>query len=119
VGKGNKDRMCILPNCIIEELKILVDDAQYYLFSGNKGGCYSTRSIAEIINKATRLSSINKNVHPHTLRHSFATHLLENGNDVLVVQALLGHSEARTTMTYLHAIKPKLLSIRSPLDDLR
>lgn len=117
-GKGNKDRMLILPKCLIEDLKMLVDGSKYYLFSGNKGSHYSTRSIAEILKKATRISGINKNVHPHTLRHSFATHLLENGNDVLVVQALLGHSEARTTMAYLHSLKPKLLSVKSPLDNL-
>ncbi|MGV8150131.1 MAG: tyrosine-type recombinase/integrase [Candidatus Woesearchaeota archaeon] len=115
-GKGNKDRMFILPECLMDDLKMLVDESRYYLFSGNKRGHYSVRSVAEIINKAVKLSGIEKNVHPHTLRHSFATHLLENGNDVLVVQALLGHSEARTTMTYLHAIKPKLLSVKSPLD---
>lgn len=71
-----------------------------------------------IIKKATKLAKINKNVHPHTMRHSFATHILENGTDVTVVQSLLGHNEARTTMEYLHNVKPRMISVKSPLDSL-
>jgi len=64
------------------------------------------------------VEKINKNVHPHTLRHSFSTHLVENGYDVASIQALLGHSSPETTMVYLHIAKPTLIKVKSPLDSL-
>ncbi|MBI5872231.1 tyrosine-type recombinase/integrase [archaeon] len=88
------------------------------MFPGRKGGHLCPRSVQEIVKKAAKNAKISKNVHPHTLRHSFATHVLEDGHDVISVQALLGHNEARTTMEYLHTIKPKLMNIKSPLDSL-
>jgi len=77
----------------------------------------STRSVQIIIKKAAKKSGIERNIHQHTLRHSFATHVLESGADVTVVQSLLGHNEARTTIEYLHIIRPKLISVKSPLDE--
>ncbi|MBI5398915.1 tyrosine-type recombinase/integrase [Candidatus Woesearchaeota archaeon] len=117
-GKGDKDRPFILPECLKEELKNVLDDHKVYLFLGNNRAHLSSRSVQEIVKQAAKKAGITKKVHPHTLRHSFATHLLESGVDVIAVQALLGHNEVRTTMVYLHAAKPKLLSIRSPLDPL-
>jgi len=76
------------------------------------------RAIQEIIKKAAKKAKIRKNVHPHTLRHSFATHLIEDGYDVTDVQPLLGHSSMKTTMKYVHIVNPKILSIRSPFDNL-
>lgn len=121
-GKGNKDRPFIIPQCLKKGIKNIIEankqDNIYYLFPGRKGGHLSIRSVQMILKKSSKSSGINKNIHPHSLRHSFATHVLEAGADVTVVQSLLGHSETRTTMKYLHTIKPKLISVRSPLDDI-
>ena len=115
-GKGNKDRPFIIPECLKKELKERMNLDAYYIFEGNNNYHLSSRSVQEIIKRAARKAGIAKNVHPHTLRHSFATHLLESGYDVTVVQSLLGHNEARTTIGYLHVVKPKLISVKSPLD---
>ncbi|MBU4501227.1 MAG: tyrosine-type recombinase/integrase [Nanoarchaeota archaeon] len=121
-GKGNKDRPFIIPQCLKEDIKNVIRvnkrKSIYYVFPGRKGMHLSTRSVQMILKKASKISGINKNIHPHTLRHSFATHILEAGADVTVVQSLLGHNESRTTMGYIHTIKPKLISVRSPLDDI-
>lgn len=121
-GKGNKDRPFIIPHCIKDNIKFIIDSNKaenaFYLFSGRKGAHLSTRSVQVILKNAAKKSKIHKNVHPHTMRHSFATHVLENGADVTVVQSLLGHNEARTTMEYLHIIKPRMISVSSPLDAL-
>ena len=81
-------------------------------------GKYSAKSIQEVVKKARKKAKINKSVSPHTLRHSFATHLIENGYSVSEVQGLLGHSSLDTTMIYVHLARPKLLNIKSPLDEL-
>jgi len=78
----------------------------------------SSQTVRAIIKKATKKAGISKNVHPHTLRHSFATHLLENGYAVTEVQPLLGHSRIETTLIYSHLAQPKLLNIQSPYDYL-
>ncbi|HIH55600.1 tyrosine-type recombinase/integrase [Candidatus Woesearchaeota archaeon] len=114
-GKGNKDRLFIIPKALIEELKTYLSNK--YLFMGNKGTHYSIRSVQEIIKKACKNSGMAKNVHPHTFRHSFATHLIEEGNSIVVVQALLGHISIDTTMVYLHSAK-STINVKSPLDDL-
>lgn len=115
-GKGNKDRPFILPLCLKENIQKIIDSKPVYLFTGRKNNHLSTRAVQVIIKKAAKKAKINKNIHPHTLRHSFATHLIESGNDITSIQSLLGHNEARTTMTYLHMAKPKLITIKSPLD---
>jgi integrase/recombinase XerC len=115
-GKGNKDRPFIVPECLKEQLA--ERGQSNFVFVGNKGMHLSVRSVQEVLNRAALRAGIGKHVHPHTLRHSFATHLIESGQDITSVQALLGHCEARTTMVYLHAAKPRLLSVRSPLDNL-
>src|SRR3989344_4540286 len=117
-GKGDKDRHFILPSSLIKDIKILVENSKDYLFLGVTGTHLSTRSVQHIIKIASKKAGIKKNVHPHSLRHSFATHLLEKGNDVMAVQSLLGHSEARTTLNYIHTAKVKLINIESPLDDI-
>ena len=75
-------------------------------------------TIQAIVKNATRKAKITKNVHPHTLRHSFATHLIENGYAVTEIQPLLGHNSANTTMVYLHTASPQLLKVKSPFDNL-
>lgn len=117
-GKGDKDRPFIMPKTLIEKIKKLIESHNNYLFPGANGYHLSTRSVQEILKTASRRAGIKKNVHPHTLRHSFATHLLEKGNDVIAVQSLLGHNEARTTLNYIHIARVKLITIESPLDDL-
>lgn len=117
-GKGGKDRPFILPVCLKNDLKNVVGNKPNYLFEGKNGNHLSARTVQMILKKAAKKARINKNIHPHTLRHSFATHILEMGNDITSVQSLLGHNEVRTTMTYLHMVRPKLISIKSPLDKL-
>ncbi len=119
-GKGNKDRPFIIPKCLKRDIKFIIESNQTkdinYLFPGRKKAHLSIRSVQKIIKNAAKKSKIHKNIHPHTMRHSFATHLLENGADITIVQSLLGHNEVRTTLNYLHAIKPKMISVKSPLD---
>lgn len=86
-----------------------------YLFKGQNRLYLSTRSVEEIIKKAAKRSGL-KNIHPHTLRHSFATHLIEDGYSLLDVQALLGHARPETSMIYVHAAAKKMLTVKSPLD---
>jgi site-specific recombinase XerD len=71
-----------------------------------------------VLKSAAKNAGILKNVHPHTLRHSFATHLTENGYDVGTLQSLLGHVDSGTTMQYIHMVQPKVLSVQSPFDSL-
>ncbi len=118
-GKYNKDRPFIIAERLREELRGVMrgkrDDE--WVFPG-ENGAYSVRSIAAIVDRAAKSVGIRKNVHPHTLRHSFATHLVENGAGVAEVQGLLGHSSAETTMVYVHLARPRLLVSKSPLDAL-
>ncbi|MBN1275238.1 tyrosine-type recombinase/integrase [Candidatus Woesearchaeota archaeon] len=119
-GKGGKDRLFIIPSAIKDELSALAkglsDDS--FLFSGQKRRHYSPRSVAAIVKRAARDADIRKGVHPHTLRHSFATHLVEQGCDLVTVQSLLGHASPETSMVYVHLAVPKLLVAKSPLDSL-
>jgi len=121
-GKGNKDRMFIVAELLKEEIMLHIKDKNLnfdsFLFLGYNGHL-SVRSIQEIIKKATKRAGIKKRVHPHTLRHSYATHLIENGYDVGSVQMLLGHNSPNTTMVYVHIAKPNMLNIKSPLDSLQ
>ncbi len=120
-GKGNKDRLFIVANSLKEELTNFIKgnelNSDSYLFNSYNGHM-SVRSVQEIIKRATKLAKIDKEVHPHTLRHSYATHLIENGYDVASVQSLLGHNSMETTMVYLHIAKPNMINVKSPLDNL-
>lgn len=119
-GKGNKDRLFILANKIkprvLEHIQQNNLTHGNYLFKGRKGHI-TVKSIQEIVKQASKKAGLQKNIHPHTLRHSFATHLIENGYDVVSVQSLLGHSSVETTMVYVHLCSPKMISIKSPIDD--
>tara|TARA_Y100000310_G_scaffold341261_1_gene439862 strand:+ start:189 stop:1019 length:831 start_codon:yes stop_codon:yes gene_type:complete len=120
-GKGDKDRRFILARNVKNRLVKHVEDNEIdynsWVFEG-RNGHITTRSIHEIIRKACRIAGIKKKAGPHTLRHSFATHLIENGYDVATVQGLLGHSSLDTTMIYVHIANPKLFNVTSPLDSL-
>ena len=121
-GKGNKDRLLIIAKSLKNELPEYVKEnnlcVEDYLFSGQKQAHMSTKSVYMIVKIAAKKAEIRKEVHPHTLRHSFATHLIENGYDVNSVQSLLGHSSSETTMVYLHIASPRMIDIESPLDNL-
>jgi site-specific recombinase XerD len=89
-----------------------------YLFEGQGGGKYSIRSVQNVFKSATQKANINKDVGIHGLRHSFATHLLENGTDISYIQQLLGHSSVKTTMIYVKVAQKNLKKVKSPLDGL-
>ena len=116
-GKGNKDRMFIIAEAVKNDLTGLTKEKENedYLFEG-RNGHLTPRSIQEIIKKANKKAGIKKRIHPHTLRHSFATHLIEKGYGVSSVQSLLGHSSLDTTMVYVHMTAPKMINVKSPLD---
>ncbi len=118
-GKGKKDRMFLIAKNLINELKEYIKNKKEdeYLFLGRKGKM-STRNIQAIVAKAAKKANINKKIHPHTLRHSFATHLLEDGVDIRKIQELLGHSNLNTTQIYTKITTKELKKIQSPLDQL-
>lgn len=117
-GKGKKDRITIFSGKLILQLQSIVEDKESdnYLFLSNQGGRLTTRSIQKIFKQALRKSKIKKEASCHTLRHSFATHLLENGVDIRYIQELLGHSNLKTTQIYTKVAKHNLAKIKSPLD---
>jgi integrase/recombinase XerD len=89
-----------------------------WLFEGAKGEQYAPRSIQEILKKSVEKTVIKKRVTVHTLRHSFATHLLEAGTDLRYIQSLLGHANSKTTEIYTHITTKGFEQIKSPLDKL-
>ncbi len=119
LSKGRKDRFVKIPHTIKDELysyaKISHDKI---FFISAQGGKLTTATIRKIVRNATKKSGIKKNVHPHTLRHSFATHLLEQGTDLRIIQKLLGHSDIKTTQIYLSVSQQSIKNIKSPLDNL-
>jgi len=116
-GKGGKDRPFIIPEILKEKLSRIAASSSGYLFEG-RNSHITARSIQKIVSDAGKKAKINKHVHPHMLRHSFTTHLLENGEDITTVQGLLGHVHPETTLGYSHAVKPRLIKTKSPLDSL-
>ncbi len=121
-GKGGKDRLITLPKIVKEKIKNLIEmeklNEDSFLLQSNRNKKYSIRTIQKIIKNACKKSGIRRNIHPHTLRHSFATHLIENGYDVTNVQAMLGHKSPETTLIYTHIASPNLINTKSPLDNL-
>jgi len=119
-GKGRKDRYVILANSFLPLLQNYLStyNPVRFFVEGNTGIRYSDSSIRKFLYRSTQLSKISKKVTPHTLRHSYATHLLENGIGLRHIQELLGHSRPETTMIYTHVAKKDLLEIKSPLDTI-
>lgn len=119
-SKGNKDRVVMLSNSLLQELRIYFKKHKPndFLFEGQTGGIYSAKSVQMIVKKAASKAGIKKQVTPHTLRHSFATHLLESGTDVRFIQELLGHNSIKTTEIYTHITNISKSKIKSPLDSL-
>jgi site-specific recombinase XerD len=119
-GKGKKDRYVMLSEKMLFLLREYYKTykPKEYLFEGQKGGKYSARSVQSIFQQALHQSGINKKASVHTLRHSFATHLLESGTDIRVIQQLLGHSSIKTTQVYTQISNASISRIKSPLDTL-
>lgn len=120
-AKGRKDRIFNIPEFLFSDLREQVEkqkqNSQEFLFSGNNGRL-SSRNFQKIVEKATIRAGIQKEVHCHTLRHSFATHLLEQGTDIRKIQELLGHADLSTTQIYTHISSEELKKIKSPIDSL-
>ena len=121
LGKGKKDRYVVLSNLLAQKFDQYLSEVKpkVYLFEGNTPGePMGERSIQYVINEALMKTTIKKAASMHTLRHSFATHLMEDGIDIHSIQRLLGHSDIRTTMVYLHVARVKPQLAHSPLDSL-
>jgi integrase/recombinase XerD len=120
LSKGKKDRFVKIPASLIDNLKRYYElEVGIYLFESNRGVKLTTATIQKIIKNSSKKADINKNVSPHTLRHSFATHLLEQGTDLRLIQKLLGHSDIRTTQVYLTISNQSIKNVKSPLDSLQ
>lgn len=117
-AKGNKDRITIFPERLKNDIMNLIAGkaGNEYLFISQLGGKLSERTAQKIFENALKKCNINKEATFHSLRHSFATHLLENGVDVRYVQELLGHANIRTTQIYTKVTNPSLKKIKSPLE---
>jgi len=119
-GKGNKDRTTLLGRSTTELLRNAMehDRPTDHLFTGQNGGAYSARSLQKVLEAALSKAGITKPATMHTLRHSFATHLLEQGTDLRYIQALLGHASSKTTEIYTHVSTRYLQGIINPMDAL-
>ncbi len=120
-AKGKKDRMVPLAQITLLVLRAYVKEykPKHWLFEGQfSGEPYSIRSAQIIFKEAYQQFNIPKNVGFHSLRHSYATHLLENGTDLRYIQNLLGHNDIKTTLRYTHVSNDKLVKIESPLDKI-
>ncbi|MFV0190510.1 MULTISPECIES: tyrosine-type recombinase/integrase [Empedobacter] len=119
-SKGNKDRIVALPDKLLLLLReyYKVYQPKDFLFEGAKGNQYSERSVQLILKNAMSKAGVLSKGSVHTLRHSYATHLIKSGIDVRVVQELLGHNDIRTTMIYTHITDIDKKSTPSPLDFL-
>lgn len=117
-AKGRKDRFVVLAESFIPLYKnyYMTYSPRNYFIEGPDYKKYTAGSIRNFLKQSCKLANIGKRVTPHTLRHSYATHLIENGVGLRYVQDLLGHSKPETTMIYTHVAKKDLLQIQSPLD---
>ncbi len=116
-AKGKKDRLTIFPEKLKMDMQqvFLGKHADDFVFMSDRGGKLTERTAQKVFENALKKSGINKDATFHSLRHSFATHLLENGVDVRYVQELLGHANIRTTQIYTHVTNPAIRNIKSPL----
>ncbi len=124
-GKGSKDRIFKISSDLVQELQYYIEECKKknencqckHLFSDEKP--LTPRNIQKIIQRTAKKAKIEKKVTPHTLRHSFATHLLEAGENILMIQQLLGHENLETTRIYTHISQEQIKKVKSPLDLLK
>ncbi|WP_397363844.1 tyrosine-type recombinase/integrase [Olleya sp. R77988] len=118
-AKGRKDRYVVLAESTLPLLEnyLNIFKPSYYLIEGLKKQAYSASSIRKFMNTSCKKANLIGKVTPHTLRHSYATHLIETGVGLRHIQELLGHSSPKTTMIYTHIARKDILSIKSPLDN--
>ncbi len=120
-AKGGVDRQVMLP----EKLLILFREyfieynPKEYLFNGQNSLQYSSRSIAQFLNKYSELAKLNKRIYPHLIRHDCFTHLLEQGTDINLIQKIAGHKNVSTTHQYLHISHNLISKINSPINNIR
>jgi site-specific recombinase XerD len=120
-GKGRKERYAPLSDgaCLFLENYCAAHGIETWIFPGAKAGTHlSVRSAQHICEAALRTAGIDKGASIHSLRHTFATHLLENGTDIRYIQELLGHNSVRTTERYTHVARRGALKVKSPMDSL-
>lgn len=116
-AKGDKDRVTLLPEKLVPELQEFFAGKEFkdLLFVSQRGGRLSSRTLQKVFEQSLKRAAINKNASFHSLRHSFATHLLENGTDIRYVQAFLGHQSIKTTQLYTSVTSLGISKIKSPL----
>lgn len=119
LAKGRKDRFVKIPSSLKEKLESYckISDSEI-LFPSNRKARLNKKTILKIVKNAAKKARIKKRVYPHLLRHSFATHLLEQGTDLKIIQKLLGHSDIKTTQIYTQISQASIKNIKSPLDNL-
>ncbi len=119
-SKGKKDRVVILSPLLLELLRnyYRTYKPKNYLFEGQNEEKYSERSVQQILKNALLKASVISPASVHTLRHSYATHLLENGTDIRIIKELLGHNNIKTTEIYTHITDVSRAKVKSPLDYL-
>jgi integrase/recombinase XerD len=120
-AKGKKDRYVNLPDAVLPFLRnyYKIYKPKKYLFEGQYGEQYSSRSAQQVFKQSLERANINKNIGIHGLRHSFATHLLEQGTDISYIQKLLGHNNIKTTLIYAHVGKKDIKAVKSPIDQIK
>jgi site-specific recombinase XerD len=122
-AKGKKDRYVTLSPILLDVLRSYIKEikprpSKFFCEGERKGEPYPTRTAQKVFQRAKEKARIRKTVSFHSLRHSFATHLLEKGIDIRFIKEILGHFSINTTERYLHVAKEKLISIQSPLDSI-
>ena len=119
-GKGEKDRCVPMGKLLCRGIEqYMVEAVPYkYMFLSSFGTPYTNAGIAWVVKEAAKKAGIEKNIYPHTLRHSYATHLLENGVSITQIKELLGHKQIETTMIYLHVSQPARSAVLNPMDIL-